>query len=173
MGKKESQQTSTRASKNEKQLHSLMKVLRPKVYITDSSSFKSLVQELTGYQSKTTPPEPEQVHEKVPSIEIEDQGETPAAATISMDSSFSSFKLCDIDQAFQLEEINQLTDLLQTGDFSRFEVPLMNQQADLLAYQNLESWLLDAEPYSCYYGNSSTQNELEVSLFDYELSGLI
>ena len=42
---------------------------------------------------------------------------------------------------------------------------------DRLAYQNLESWHLNAEPYSCSPGY--TQQEQEVTLFDYELSGLI
>ncbi|CAA2967688.1 Hypothetical predicted protein [Olea europaea subsp. europaea] len=51
MGKKPSQ-SSMKISKNDKKqqhpLNSLIKNLRPKVYIIDSSNFKNLVQELTG-----------------------------------------------------------------------------------------------------------------------------
>ncbi|OMO85535.1 VQ motif-containing protein [Corchorus olitorius] len=197
---------------HEKQLHSLIKVLKPKVYITNSSSFKKLVQELTGFQTTTQTscdhnPKPEQVREsKIPVIELDDQLEgddqimpaaAAAAATIlSTDSSFSSLELCDNymfdDQAFhQLEEINQIptTDEMM----SRFEddhhvyYPLSTnyQQRNWLEYQNLESWLLDTAdqpfPYNyCYNNNgfSSTQNNVEqqdhqLSVFDYELSGLI
>ncbi|XVF31771.1 hypothetical protein REPUB_Repub17cG0021000 [Reevesia pubescens] len=172
MGKKVSQGASTKTSKNEKQLHSLIKVLRPKVYITDSSSFKQLVQELTGYRTQITAKPEEALEKVVPAvIEIVDQGEIPAATTtLSMDSSFCLFKSCH--QAFQLEEMNQLTGLMQTADhdISMYDhVPLStNQQTDWSAYQNLESWLLDGEPYC-------TQHEQEVSHFDYDelLSGLI
>ncbi|XWS75716.1 hypothetical protein CRYUN_Cryun01aG0116000 [Craigia yunnanensis] len=166
MGKKVNQLAS-KTSKNQKQLHSLIKVLRPKVYITDSSSFKQLVQELTGYGGQTTA-KPEEIEKAVPVIEIEDQGQIRSTTTLSMDSSFYSFESCD--QAFQLVEINQLADMMQTAydDISMFDQvsSSTNQQTDWLAYQNLESWLLDAEPYY-------TQHEQEVSLFDYELSGLI
>ncbi|OMP11033.1 VQ motif-containing protein [Corchorus capsularis] len=199
---------------HEKQLHSLIKVLKPKVYITDSSSFKQLVQELTGFQTTTQLtschkyPKPEQVRQsKIPVIELDDQLEgdqimppAPAAAAtiLSTDSSLiSSLKLCDnytFDdvQAFhQLEEINQIPTTHEM--MSRFEddhhdyYPLTStnyQQRNWLEYQNLESWLLDAAadqpfPYNCYNnGFSSTQNNIEqdhqlISVFDYELSGLI
>ncbi|GAA0150003.1 hypothetical protein LIER_09036 [Lithospermum erythrorhizon] len=55
MGKKLStNQASTKISKEDKkkqqhQLNNMFKILRPKVYITHSSDFKRLVQELTGY----------------------------------------------------------------------------------------------------------------------------
>ncbi|KAK4846565.1 hypothetical protein QYF36_019210 [Acer negundo] len=57
MGKKKSPESVMKISKNhhkqhhhheKKQFNSLINVLRPKVYITDSSTFKSLVQQLTG-----------------------------------------------------------------------------------------------------------------------------
>lgn len=177
MGKKVNHRVaSTKTSKNEKQLHSLIKAMRPKVYITDSSSFKQLVQELTGYQSQTTarPEDIEKVVDVVPVIEIEDQEEIipEANTTFSMDSSFYSWE--SYDQAFdQLVEINQQSGLMQTADddISTFDHQLSNfsknQQTDWLAYQNLESWLLDAD--QPYY----TQHEQEASLFDYDLSWLI
>ncbi|XVE72356.1 hypothetical protein DITRI_Ditri11bG0032900 [Diplodiscus trichospermus] len=173
MGKKVNQLASTKMSKNEKQLHSLIKVLRPKVYITDSSSFKQLVQELTGYRSQTTDKVPGETEKVVPVIEIEDQGEIIPAATaaaLSMDSSFYSFESTD-HQAFELVEKYELTGMMLTADddmsmFDQMNPSSINQQSDWLAYQNLESWLLDAEPYY-------TQHEQAVNLFDYELSGLI
>lgn len=46
MGKKSTQ---PKHHQNKEKIHrSLIKILRPKVYITDSSSFKTLVQQLTG-----------------------------------------------------------------------------------------------------------------------------
>ncbi|XAR52803.1 hypothetical protein NMG60_11021079 [Bertholletia excelsa] len=51
MGKKKASKASTmKISKpsDTKNLSNLIKILRPKVYITDSSTFKTLVQELTG-----------------------------------------------------------------------------------------------------------------------------
>ncbi|XVF71210.1 hypothetical protein PTKIN_Ptkin12aG0017800 [Pterospermum kingtungense] len=175
MGKKVNHQVaSTKTCKKEKQLHSLIKAMRPKVYITDSSSFKQLVQELTGYQSQITHhTRPEEIKKVVPVIEIEDQVEIVPAAnttTLSMDSSFYSFDSCD--QLFdQLVEINQNHQggLMQTADddiFSMFDYS-EKQQTDWLAYQNLESWLLDAD--QPYY----PQHEQEISLFDCDLSWLI
>ncbi|GLT94047.1 hypothetical protein SLE2022_118100 [Rubroshorea leprosula] len=52
-------------NKNEKQLHNVIKVLWPKVYIIDSSNFKELVQELIGI-------EPQTKHKPHLVIEIED-----------------------------------------------------------------------------------------------------
>ncbi|GLT28290.1 hypothetical protein SLA2020_032320 [Shorea laevis] len=51
MGKKISQAPAKISKSNiekKQRVNSLIKVLRPKVYITDSSSFKKLVQELSG-----------------------------------------------------------------------------------------------------------------------------
>ncbi|KAK0590763.1 hypothetical protein LWI29_031367 [Acer saccharum] len=57
MGKKKSPESVMKITKNhhkqhhhheKKQFNSMINVLRPKVYITDSSTFKSLVQQLTG-----------------------------------------------------------------------------------------------------------------------------
>ncbi|GAA0166530.1 hypothetical protein LIER_40204 [Lithospermum erythrorhizon] len=79
MGKKlSSNQASTKISKEDKkklqhQLNTMIKILRPKVYITRSSDFKRLVQELTGNNGNnnyspvcSTPP----VLQQPPIIEI-------------------------------------------------------------------------------------------------------
>ncbi|KAK8483193.1 hypothetical protein V6N12_032804, partial [Hibiscus sabdariffa] len=163
MGKKVIQQLAStrRASKNVgEQLHSVNKVLRPKVYITHSSSFKQLVQELTGYRDQTVPV-PDDVANVVPVIGIEDQGEMfpDLASTLFTDSSleYCSFESLD-DQAFQLNNMNEIAELLQTDDREMFgdmsNSSTSDGQADWLAYQNLESWLLDADPY---YGGPHEQ----------------
>ncbi|KAL4368943.1 hypothetical protein GQ457_05G005140 [Hibiscus cannabinus] len=177
MGKKVIQQLAStrRASKNvDEQLHGVNKVLRPKVYITHSSSFKQLVQELTGYRDQTVPV-PNDVANVVPVIGIEDQGEMfpNLASTLFTDSSLDcSFESLG-DQTFQLSDMNEIAELLQTGDREMFgdmsnSSTTSDGQADWLACQNLESWLLDADQY---YGGP---HEQEISPLDYELlSGLI
>ncbi|KAK8476640.1 hypothetical protein V6N13_131673 [Hibiscus sabdariffa] len=170
MGKKKVSQALPKTFKKEKQLHSLMNVLRSKVYITDSSSFKQLVQELTGYQSRITDV-PEEV-ENVPVMENIEMA-APSVSVTSLDSSLYTFE--SSEQAFQLEEINQESGPMQTADqdMSMFNhVPLSVSQGDTdwSAYQNIESWLFDAddhEPYSWYTG--SILIEQETSLSDYEL----
>ncbi|KAK8507759.1 hypothetical protein V6N13_140503 [Hibiscus sabdariffa] len=84
-----------------KRLYRLIKVLRTKVYITDSSSFKQLVKELTGYQSRITDIPVEVVKASVmENIEIAGL----AISATSLDS-FETF-----EQAFQLEEIRKRPD---------------------------------------------------------------
>lgn len=55
-------QKSTKKS-DKRQLSSVLKVLRPKVYITDSSSFKKLVQKLTGKEVIISPKSPTQTQQ--------------------------------------------------------------------------------------------------------------
>ncbi|KAB2020759.1 hypothetical protein ES319_D07G090900v1 [Gossypium barbadense] len=165
MGKKKVTQPATaslKTSKNEKQLHRLVKVLRPKVYITDSSSFKQLVQELTGYQTRTTNI-PEEV-EKVPNMEnIE-------IASTAMDSPFCMFD--SFEQAFQPEVINQESALTEVADpdISMFNhVPLSTSQlqTNWIDYQNLESWLFDANDHKPSWHTGCSLIEPEAGLFDY------
>nr|KYP52248.1 hypothetical protein KK1_025852 [Cajanus cajan] len=178
MGRKVSQE-SLKISKNDHQKHqfnSLIKVLRPKVYITDSSSFKKLVQELTGNGSPTTlsppPLEPNMVecfHHLV-GTETQKDPETSPDEYVSIispeETTNNSPELCY--DALMNEEFNQVCNQLCLDDLA-FHDSLTNQSIDhLLAYQNLESLLLDVEPnpfYNCY--------EQDVSIYDYELSGLL
>lgn len=166
MGKKKVTQPATaslKTPKNEKQLHRLEKFLRPKVYITDSSSFKQLVQELTGYQTRTTNIPPEEV-EKVPNMEnIE-------IASTAMDSSFCMFD--SFEQGFQPEVINQESALMEVADpdMSMFNhVPLSTSQlqTNWIAYQNLESWLFDANDHESSWHTGCSLIEPETGLFDY------
>ncbi|KAH8509179.1 hypothetical protein H0E87_011083 [Populus deltoides] len=110
MGKKVSQ-ASMKISKNEKnQLGSLIKVLRPKVYITDSSSFKRLVQELTGngktIPSPPPPSKPQTVLENVAVVNVEAHGEPVSSMETPIDASIDSLEFGDQLVSFT-EELNQ------------------------------------------------------------------
>lgn len=184
MGKKVVNQASVKISKDEKQkFNSLIKVLRPKVYITDSSSFKNLVQELTGNGSSTTlsPPPLEQqnmVH-NFPLIgtEFQRSPESSVDASVSTEAtSNNSSESCYYAELMN-EEFNQVCDQLCLDDLV-FQDSVTNQSNldQMLAYQNLESLLFDVEPqldpffYNCCYEQMA---QPEISIFDYELSGLL
>ncbi|KAK7836674.1 hypothetical protein CFP56_022264 [Quercus suber] len=183
MGKKE-RQASLKVSKNERQLQSLIKVLRPKVYITDSSSFKRLVQELTGNGSSITSPptiEPNLQLANVPVIDIKDQEDPESSIEASFASLEYSSELCH--QVSLSEELNQVSNPIYLYDStfedsavnydSTFQDSTENYAVDLLAYNDLESWLLDMEPFPFY--NDHAQIDQEVSIYDndYEFSGLL
>ncbi|CAN6573898.1 unnamed protein product [Malus baccata var. baccata] len=196
MGKKVSQQTaSLKISKKEnKEFNSLIRLLRPKVYITDSSSFKRLVQDLTGNgasnpittsssllhpQKKHRPPVEEE--KEIPVVvDIEPEG----SVDVSTDTSFNSSELCSQvfinDQEFkqlcyQIFADDHTTTTTSTSEGSAEEQLLVD---DMLPFQDLEQWLnLDTvydqpnhDPFS-HYGYA--QIDQQVSIYDYELSGLI
>lgn len=178
MGKKVSQSTSVKTSKNneKKDFNSWIKVLKPKVYITDSSSFKQLVQELTGNRSTTSstitsplPTKPRDI-EKVPVIEIdEDQEREPESSVeASVEATIDSSEFCN--QVFVDQDFNQVCNEICVEDINMGN-SVANQHVDLLAYWDLESWLLDNDSYGLY--NGCGQIEQDVSIYDYELSGLI
>ncbi|CAJ1964236.1 unnamed protein product [Sphenostylis stenocarpa] len=177
MGRKISQ-ASPKISKDEPQKHqfnSLIKVLRPKVYITDNSSFKKLVQELTGNGSPTTlsppPLEPNLVH-NCPLIRTESHnGSQTSPDDLSVFSpEANSPELCY--DALMNEEFNQVCNQLCLDDLA-FQESVANQSIDhLLAYQSFESLLFDVEQnplYNCY----EQMEQPDVSIYDYELSGLL
>lgn len=180
MGKKVSQSTSVKTSKNheKKDFNSWIKVLKPKVYITDSSSFKRLVQELTGNGSGTTystitspPPTKPRELEKVPVIEIDEDQEIEPQSSVeaSIDATADSFEyFCN--QVFVDQEFNQVCNEISLEDINLGN-SAANQNVDLLAYWDLESWLLDSDSYG--FHNGFGQIEQDVSVYDYELSGLI
>lgn len=176
-----------------KQLNSLIKVLRPKVYITDSSSFKNLVQELTGSGNTTTsttvssPPDlsynPDQITvDEISTIHIEDDvhvhaRELESSLEASSDASTEySFELYNQQVLFPEDlERRYYSQIYQQGEsnVTSSEFLLMNQQEEeLLSYGDLESLLVDVEPYPLY-NTTCNQIQQEVSIFDYELTGLI
>ncbi|KAJ7965069.1 VQ motif containing protein [Quillaja saponaria] len=173
MGKKVSPE-SVKISKNEKhQFNSLINILKPKVYITDSSSFKRLVQELTGNNSTTASPTPvpfseKEVVEIVSVEEVEDQRENIETNSVEVSTDDSS-KLCYNE--FMNEGLNQVWHQMCVDD-TTLEDSITNNPVDhLFTYQELESLLLDVEPYPFY--NSCAYMGQEVSIYDYELAGLI
>ncbi|TYH44212.1 hypothetical protein E1A91_D11G175300v1 [Gossypium mustelinum] len=148
-------------------MNSMIKVLRPKVYIIDSSSFKSLVQELTGNPTVSSPSSSSSSSEKmVPVIEVEDDHGNPESSMeylASFDASVESFRAC-----------NGLTLPLDDSNISS-EYMLMNQRESSLVYGDLQAFLeLDADE-QCFGGLDNVYSEIgqEVSIYDYELSGLI
>lgn len=171
--------------KNKQQLNSLIKVLKPKVYITDSSSFKSLVQELTGNGSssststtRVSSPSPSPSSSSPPPP-VETNSTEAFSDTYSLDSSFDQPCSNSIiyDEPMFIED--------ETAAASVEYLLMMNndqQETELFAYQDLdlESWLLDMEPgaapahkSSCNVVACHDQFQQEVSIYDYELSGLL
>ncbi|KAK7316695.1 hypothetical protein RJT34_00350 [Clitoria ternatea] len=188
MGRKVSQASVKISKEDKQQFNSLIKVLRPKVYITDSSSFKKLVQELTGNgnsnnnnsQTSLSPPplelEPNMVENwpimMMQGTETQRDPETSPDISVSPDATCnsSSPELCY--DALMNEEFNQVCDQLCLDDLV-FQDSVANQSMDhFLAYQNLESLLFDVEPNPLY--NFYEQMEQpDVSIYDYEVSGLL
>lgn len=148
MGKKQDS-SSTKISKQEenKQLNNLIKVLRPKVYITDSSSFKNLVQELTGFDEKVgrIPPPP---NLPIPCREIE----SPPVVEVQDGFAFpeSSFE-------FSLDS--------GSGSSTR-------QEMEFSEYREIESWLLEIDQFQNYDMYAPLGHQ-EVCEYDYDFSGLV
>ncbi|KAF5201475.1 hypothetical protein FRX31_008944 [Thalictrum thalictroides] len=95
MGKGVSQASHNISKSDKKSVNSLIKVLRPKVYITDSSSFKKLVQELTGNGREpispfTPPPKQEQLHHQVQVVHSKQNVEPESSVEFSIDSTESA-----------------------------------------------------------------------------------
>ncbi|KAL4622223.1 hypothetical protein ACB092_06G282100 [Castanea dentata] len=173
MGKKV-RQASLEVSKNERQLQSLIKVLRPKVYITDSSSFKSLVQELTGNGSSITSPptiEPEVRLATVPVIDIKDQEDPESSIEASFASLEYSSELCH--QVSLNEELNQVSNPIYLDDSTFEDDSTVNYGVDLLAYNDLDSWPLDMESFPFYNNHAQIDQEVSIYDYDYEFSGLL
>ncbi|KAJ6873637.1 hypothetical protein NC651_032482, partial [Populus alba x Populus x berolinensis] len=148
--------TQSSPSKEEKQRFSnSIRALRPRVYITDTSKFKTLVQELTGNGKGggsciSAPPEgssPQAIQE-APFIGIEDQEHDHRESSLETTSVEgyvqNSFDLCKVFQTDHHQEVSQayMADISAFGD--HVSMP-MDQQEDLLAYHDLESWLLSSE----------------------------
>ncbi|TXG54543.1 hypothetical protein EZV62_019799 [Acer yangbiense] len=179
------------------QLNHLIKVLRPKVYITDTSNFKSLVQQLTGNINATSssslslPPSsqssPLDRTEVVLHVEddhhihggddhqLPQQSNTNCSAEEANSSSFEAS--VDNDHSFdQLCDINvNMLSSLEAENGSRVQLneissssSSMNEQYsswDWLAYQEIESWLLD----DVHVDHHRHNYQQEVSVYDYEL----
>ncbi|KAL3572513.1 hypothetical protein D5086_026417 [Populus alba] len=182
MRKRPTTQSSPSPSKEEKQRFSnSIRALRPRVYITDTSKFKTLVQELTGNGKGSSsscisaPPEgrsPQAIQE-APFIGIEDQEHDHRESSLETTSVegyvHNSFDLCKVFQTDHHQEGSQVhgyvADISAFGD--HVSMP-MDQQEDLLAYHDLESWLLSSEePCSSSYNGYFAQTQQRVNIYDY------
>ncbi|MBA0715514.1 hypothetical protein Golax_014406, partial [Gossypium laxum] len=132
-------------------MNRMIKLLRPKVYIIDSSSFKSLVQELTGNPTVSSPSSSSSSEKMVPVIEVEDDHGNPESSmeySASFDASVESFRAC-----------NGLTLPLDDSNISS-EYMLMNQRESSLVYGDLQAFLeLDADE-QCFGGLDNVYSEI-------------
>ena len=189
MGKKViNQASSLKSSKNiheKQQFNNLIKVLKPKVYITKSSCFKKLVQELTG-NGNTLSPQTLEVPKVVESCNIigtEFQRDLETETTSVENASFSpeatSYNSSSTSEfssdALLNEEFNQVCNQLCLDESLFFQDTFVNQPLDdqLLAFQNLESLLFDVETNPPFYSFYEQIEMPDVSIYDYELSGLL
>jgi hypothetical protein len=186
MGKKVSQ-TSVKISKKEKkEFNSLIRLLRPKVYITDCSTFKTLVQDLTGNGSSnisittSSSSHPQQQH-KVPVVDVEEYQVEPERRTsveVSTDTSFDSSEFCNQEVFMNDQELNQLCYQMYSDDTTTTNIlegsspSTADQLVDMSPFQDLESWLLGSEPFDPF-NNGYGQFDQDFSIYDYELSGLL
>lgn len=166
-------------SKHEKkqQLNSLIKILRPKVYITDTSNFKNLVQELTGngkYSPVDSSPPPPSTSVslspptwEVPFAETEDHHHHNLAyqENSSLDLSFDS-------SCFNTP-LEVSPDLNLTGSLNReLENSLASQKMDF--YRDLESMLMEMDSGLCDYDACYGMfQQDQVCVYDYDLSTFI
>ncbi|WCJ44532.1 hypothetical protein M5689_025194 [Euphorbia peplus] len=161
MGKKPSitKTSSSRICKNEKkQFNSLIEVLRPKVYITNVSNFKTLVQELTGNNTSLSsssssitntvsslPCSRLQVIEQIPvSIcESEDNDES-IFANMSLDTSFDSLNSLineEIPTTFStLPYSSSITTVVSSLPYSKSQVSEQIMSLDNMSMNSFNSW---------------------------------
>ncbi|KAK8588588.1 hypothetical protein V6N12_023017 [Hibiscus sabdariffa] len=146
MGKMIFSQAKTKISKTsrgeKKPLNSLIKVLRPKVYIIDSSSFKTLGKAIVSSPSSPSLSSPSLSLPRIsdppePVIELEDDPGNPES---SMESSFDA----------------------SVESFRDYE--------DLQAFLELDH--VDEQCFGYSLNNVYSETHQEVSIDDYELSGL-
>ncbi|KAI3719796.1 hypothetical protein L6452_20701 [Arctium lappa] len=126
--------------------------LKPRVYITQSSSFKTLVQELTGYDhtaaakptilSAISTPRPEAGSTRDLQINRNNQH---ADTNDHNCNSMSSFDDLDSSWLAPFDYTDRLSDELQGLQQPPSFVPNTGNQIGVLQDTNLESWLLDID----------------------------
>ncbi|KAI3730395.1 hypothetical protein L1987_61565 [Smallanthus sonchifolius] len=153
------------------QFNNLIKVLKPKVFITTSSNFKTLVQELTGNGSQTAVP-PTTMHgvssEPTHVIHLDDHYDSPGPSLdYSLDPSLDhsldcspdpSFD-CSLDPSLGCSPDPSLDDMFTPFDCSNgsseelgLQFPedlVMDYVNHEIELANIESWLLDIDPPAC------------------------
>ncbi|KAI3410278.1 Lipase_3 domain-containing protein [Psidium guajava] len=187
-----------RHQQQQQQFNSLIKVLRPRVYITDTSCFKKLVQELTGNGTSEHDDDHllvrrESLKKAITVPQIEDhrrrrrrhQGDDSSnrylsnhtSSPLSSSDGVSNRQVLDETYFFEEELMtlehstsnsNPMFDSLSTSAGS------VHSKSPSFSCEDLESWLLDMEMLpAAPFCNGLAQLEPEVSIYDYELSGLL
>ncbi|KAK4846692.1 hypothetical protein QYF36_020911 [Acer negundo] len=176
------------------QLNHLIKVLRPKVYITDTSNFKSLVQQLTGNINATSssslslPSSQSSPLDRTEAVlHVEDDhhihgGDHQLPQQSHINCSAEEANSSSLEASVDNDSFDQLCDInvnimssLEAENYNRMqlnEIPSssssMNEQYsswDWLAYQEIESWLLD----DVHVDHNRHNYQQEVSVYDNEL----
>ncbi|KAL1307634.1 hypothetical protein HN51_049533 [Arachis hypogaea] len=176
LNKKSSHKLSKNHERQQQQLKSLINVLKPKVYITDTSSFKQLVQELTGINNGSSSSSFEQtiigseVQRNHPDIDtsFEASVETEATTNSPSELCYSAVPILNDEEFDQV--CNQM--MFMEDVFLENTIASTQNPVPFSTYQNLESLLFDVEPTHQFY-NSYEQIDQGVSIYDYELSGLL
>lgn len=196
MGKKFSQDSvkiSKMSSSNKKiNLNSLIKVLRPKVYITDSSTFKTLVQELTGNGNGITSPSPSPspIPISIPSprpnfsntiiskpIDYGFQGSSPELSFDSSEATLSSnIPTQQLNMPTPLLSSSSDDDELQSynwfGKYDNMSFPQYNGEIESSA----SCFLGMDDPFLYNYDDTAYAIPImpqEVCVYDYDLSGIM
>ncbi|KAK9063872.1 hypothetical protein SSX86_017744 [Deinandra increscens subsp. villosa] len=186
-------QPSFKSSKKQQHTHqfnSLIKVLKPKVFITSSSNFKTLVQELTGNGSHSPVP-PTTIHVVSPEptqvIHIDDdQHDSPDPShDYSFDPSLECSPDPSLDRSLDCNHDPSLDNMFSSFDYGnclseelgslQWSEDLDNMFMDYASRESelrdIESWLLDIEPSACV--RDEPLMPLDSYEYDHDLSFMI
>lgn len=152
---------------DQKQINSLLKTIRPKViYITDSSSFKRLVQKLAGNGRRaiSSPPPNQELHDHAPVTSIEENG---AVEICSLGrESYDEMQVSVYAEDFDIPVLSP------HSAFTALQTAWMTQlQAEEFQYPEVSSWPVEGDPFQFYDGYSLQAAE-EMLCAQYDLSEL-
>lgn len=128
----------------QQQFNSLLNVLKPKVYITHPSTFKSLVQQLTGL-------------DEPPQTTTSDDFPSPLSSSSSYSSSLPQSHLLITQEVDHFDDDDLISEYMLMNHQQEQEHSFWDNQA-------FESWFLDMES-----PDNSYMVQPEVSIYDYEL----
>ncbi|KAK4369089.1 hypothetical protein RND71_012881 [Anisodus tanguticus] len=163
------------ASKSQKkQFNNLIKLLKPKVYITHSSNFKNLVQQLTGNNfgsssssspmiSSSPPLPPPDHHDHDQRLQsIHQYYYQEYSQELSVDSSEGS-----IPSSININMLHEPCFSLLDNSINS----MASQETDISEeyYRNIEAWLLEMDSYSTNYYHE----QVSVDAYGYDLSTLL
>ncbi|KAK4714558.1 hypothetical protein R3W88_020465 [Solanum pinnatisectum] len=164
-----------KASKSQKkQFNDLIKLLKPKVYITPSSNFKNLVQHLTGNNnigssssSSPPPPLPDDDHR----LKIVQE----YSQELSVDSSEGSIpSSINISNTTLHEPCFSLLDNSSNNNYSMGsqEILMDDNISEEYYYRNIESWLLEMDSYTTNNYDHDQYEQVSIDDYGYDLSTL-